>query len=538
MDRALRLAALILPAALVASAQTILPWEEKADACTSIMVGKRASSDGSVITSHTCDGQFRSWIDVVPAASYTTGTKRPVRWGTLHTGNPKDSEGTKVKGEVPQVEKTFAYLNGAYPFLNEKQLAMGETTISGRKELVNTEGLFLVEELQAIAMERCTTAREAIALMGRLAEEYGYGDGGECLTVADPKEVWHFEIFGPGKGKPGAVWAAVRIPDDHVGVSANTSRIGAIDLKQPDRYMASDNVFSRAQELGYWDPAKEPFRFWKAYGGVKKPFTIRDYFILSRLAPGLKLSLEMEELPFTVKPEKSVGARDVAAFLRQTYEGTEYDRTRNLMAPKSRNPRDPAPKEGEKPEIVTSPLAQPWLSREAIALYNALKTDVIPNFRPIAVPQCAYSTVIQCRGWLPDEVGGVAWFSLDNPAQSPRIPLFAGATQVPESFTLCMNKKFRTDCAGWHFRRANKLATVRWGQTKEKHEAAVLAWEEKAFVELPDVERRVKELQKSDPTGAKGRTYLTQYTADFAHAAMRQWWEMGDRYWELFGKGF
>ena len=158
-------------------------------------------------------------------------------------------------------------LDTAYPCLNEKQLAMGETTISGRDTLRNKNGIFMIEELSRIALERCTTARDAIRLMGELVKKYGYGDSGECLTIADKNEAWLFEIFGEGPKKVGGVWAAVRIPDDEVAVSANISRIGALDLSDPDHYMASDNVFEVAKKLKLWD-GKEPFCFWKAYSGT------------------------------------------------------------------------------------------------------------------------------------------------------------------------------------------------------------------------------------------------------------------------------
>ena len=158
----------------------------------------------------------------------------------------------------------------------------------------------MIEELEMIVLQRCTKARDAIRLMGQLIEQYGYGDWGECLTIADPEEVWHFEVFGEGPKKIGGVWAAVRIPDDHVGVSANIPRISEINLKDTMNYMASKNVFDVAKQLGYWD-GKEPFRFWKAYGSGKKAFNIREYFILSTLAPSLNLSYDAEELPFSIK---------------------------------------------------------------------------------------------------------------------------------------------------------------------------------------------------------------------------------------------
>ncbi len=522
-------------------AQTILPWEEKNEACTSIMVGRKASADGSVMTSHSCDGNFRAWLNITPRKKHAVDAKRAIWWGGLHTETPMDMAGKKQKGEIAQVAETYAFINAGYPFLNEKQLAMGETTIGGRRELQNDKGLFLVEELQAIALERCTTAREAIKLMGSLAEEFGYGDGGECLTIADPKEVWHFEIMGAGKDRVGATWAAVRIPDDHVGVSANIVRIAEVDLTMPDRYMASKNIHSLAQEMGWWD-GKAPFKFWKAYSG-RKPFGIRDFHVLSTLAPSLGLKMDMEELPLSVKPEKPVSAKDVFAFFRSTFEGTAYDRTRNLMVPKptNRRPGEPAPTPAPAPELVKSPAVNPWLNGDTIALLNAVKPGVVENQRTIAVPQCAYSHVIQVRSWLPDEVGGVAWFSFDNPGQSPRIPIFSGTTQLPKSFEICMNKKFRTDSVGWWFRRANRLSQVRWGQTKDILNGAILEYEQKGLEEVALLDQRVKEILKADPSPAghdKVKALLTRTTDDFARSTMQRWWEMGDHFWTLFARGF
>ncbi|GAG57859.1 unnamed protein product [marine sediment metagenome] len=221
--------------------------------------------------------------------------------------------------------------------MNEKQLAIGETTIGGRRELRNTEGMFYIEEIQRITLERCTTAREAIKLAGELIKKYGYCDFGECLTFADPKEVWHFEVFGAGPLVIGGVWAAVRIPDDHVGVSANIPRIAELDLGDPDNYMASENVFSVAEEMGWWDPdSGEEFKFWKAYSG-RKAFSTREYFVLSSVAPSLNLDRNADELPFSVKPEKKLSVQDVMAFYRQTYAGTELDMTKNLMVKKQRS---------------------------------------------------------------------------------------------------------------------------------------------------------------------------------------------------------
>ena len=150
---------------------------EYSESCTSIMVGKKASADGSVMTSHTCDAWYRTWLDFEPAQTHEKGSMHPVYWGTLHTSSKWSRENVELKGEIPEVEKTFAYLNTAYPCLNEKQLAIGETTFGGRRELRDKNGLFLIEELERVALERCTTARQAITLIGELVKKYGYEIG-------------------------------------------------------------------------------------------------------------------------------------------------------------------------------------------------------------------------------------------------------------------------------------------------------------------------------------------------------------------------
>ena len=271
--------------------------------CTSIMVGRKASTDGSVMTSHTCDGRYRTWAQIEPAADHAPGTMHPVLRGTMHTSFRGDTTGVKLMGEIPEVAHTYAYLNTAYPCLNEKQLAIGETTFGGPDTLVNAAGWFTIEELERVALQRCDNARDAIRLMGALAEQYGYGDSGECLTVADKNEVWQFEIVGIGKERIGAAWVAKRVPDDHVAVSANIPRIGRIDRKSRDM-MASANVEQVAIDNGLWD-GKGEFIFWKYFNtdyAKGKNFNDREYFILNHFAPSLGLTYDMDELPFSVKP--------------------------------------------------------------------------------------------------------------------------------------------------------------------------------------------------------------------------------------------
>lgn len=502
-----------------------------AESCTSIMVGKSASTDGSVMTAHTCDGNYRTWVEVVPAKTHPAGTMHPVYWGTLHSETAWDMTGVTKKGEIVEAAATYSYLSTAYPCLNEKQLAIGETTIYGRKELYNDAGLFLIEELEKIVLGRCATAREAIKLIGALTKDFGYGDYAECITIADKKEVWQLEIAGSGPGKPEALWAAQRIPDDHVGISANIPRISVIDFQDRDNFMTSENLKEKAKSLGYWD-GKEPLKFYKVIG-TGKPYAIREFFVLSTLAPSLKLTMEMEELPFSVRPEKKLSVRDVMAFYRQTYENTPYDMTKNLLVKVTK--KDEAG--NEYTDTVKTPVVSNWMSNDLRNLLNELKPGVVERQRTIAIAGCSYSHVIQCRDWLPDEVGAVAWFAFDNPAQSPRIPVFSGTMYLPESFKVCGQQRYRTDAAIWSFREANKLATVNWERGRKLTEPAVAEFEEKAFTELPALEERVKKLV-NEGRNDEAKKAVTEYSNSFAHAAMNRWQEMKTTLWGMFGRTF
>ena len=502
-----------------------------AENCTSIMVGRLASTDGSVMTSHTCDGRYRTWLEVVPAMIFARDTVHPVYWGTMQTEEAWDMTNVTRKGEIPEVKSTYAYLNTAYPCLNEKQLAIGETTIYGKRELINQDGLFLIEELERIALQRCTTARQAIALIGSLAEQYGYGDMAECITIADPKEVWQLEIAGSGPGKPSSLWVAQRIPDDHIGVAANIPRISDVNFKDPDHFMTSVDLRKKAKDLGYWD-GKEPFKFYKVIG-TGKPYAIREFFVLNTLAPELKLTMEMEELPFSVKPVKKLSVSDVMALFRETYEGTPYDMTKNLMITVRR--KDEAG--NEITESVKSQAMNNWMNADLRTLVNELKPGTIERQRTIAITGCSYSHVIQCRGWLPEEVGAVAWFSFDNPGQSPRIPIFSGTMELPESFRICGQHRYRDDAAIWSFREANRLSTVNWERGRKLIEPAVADMEQKALSELPALEERVKKLV-SDGKNAEAKKAVTEYTNAFAHGAMNRWQEMKRELWQMFGRGF
>ena len=485
--------------------------QEEGQSCTSIMVGRLASKDGAVITSHTCDGKYRTWSYMEPAEDHEPGALHALRKGTMKTAFRGDTTGVVTLGYIPEAAHTFAYLNTCYPSLNEKNVGIGETTFGGPDTLRSDAGLFMVEELQRVALQRCSSARQAVKLMGSLAEQYGYADGGECLTVADEREVWQFEITGPGKGKVGAVWVAKRVPDDHVAVSANVPRIGLLERGDSANFLCSSNVEQVAIEFGLWDAeSEEEFKFWEVYNcdyAHGQNHREREWWILSMLAPSLELTYDAVELPFSVKPEVEVDARKVMELLRSTYEGTEYSMVKNLTL-----------------DGKVSPVANPWMSTALRNLLNELAPGSVEFARNVSVAWCAYSTVIDINAARPEPMRAICWLAYDNPGQSPRIPIFSGSTALPEGFDRCGQNVYDPEIPLWRYRKANKLATLAWQVMKDKFIVNVLEEEQKAFEGLSDLE----------PCACK----LNSYTRKVYEETSARWARMEAEYWVKFGMGF
>lgn len=493
-----------------------------ASACTAILVGKDASVDGSVMTTHTCDGWYDNRIRIVPGKTFEKGTMVPVYKEICHLTRP-GVELIKV-GEIPQVEKTYTYFHVGYPFMNEHQVMIGESTFGGRRELVNPDGMMIIEQLEIFGLQRAKTARECIKIMGALAEKYGYGDGGESLTVIDPNEAWLFEIVGPGplwtpeSGKPGAIWAAQRIPDDHVSVVANRSRLGELHLEDPDYFMASKNVFSFAEEMGWWDPATEPFVFWKAYcpEPYGHPFyqRRREWRVLSLLAPSLNLDPWAERYPLSVKPDRKVSVQDLIAINRDYYEGTEFDLTKGLAAGPFGTPNRYATPSKVRPE------GRKNLDWE----------------RAISMFRCSYSFVAQARDWLPDPIGGVLWFGEDAPHSTCYVPFYCGITQVPKSFSTGRRDIFDRDSAWWAFNFVSNWADLKFSYMIEDIKAVQNELEGDFFAMQPAIERAALEMYRRDPSLAI--KFLTDYSNSCANRAVDTWWKLADELIAKYDDGY
>ena len=517
-------ALLMVVAMTLLFAQTVVPIMEEQqteyEGCTSIIVGRLASVDGSTMTSHSCDSNTdRTWINVVPHKKHKKGDMAVVYFQAKRAKGP-DHPDRLPKGKIPQVAETYAYINTAYPVMNEYQLAIGETTFGGKRDLKSDVGVIDCPELYRLVLERAKTAREAIKVADELTKEHGYIDVGECFTFADTKETWHFEILGPGKGKKGAVWAAQRVPDDQVGVSANASRIRQIDLKDKEKFMASDNVYSLAEEMGWWSPKSgKPFEFCYAYAyrrslGSRR----REWRALSRVAPSLNLDANAENFPFTVKPEKKLSVADVLDIFRDAYQDTPYDMTKDLWV-LDRNGK-----------AVKSPLATPFMNRDQMALLKVARE------RTIACSRATYLQITQSRSWLPDPVGGVVWIGYDNPQTTPHMPFYCGISQMPDSFLVDGRWGYRTDSAWWAFRRVSHLALFRWQDMTQDIMNIWKPIEEKAFAEQSKIDEEAVRLFKQDP--AKAKEFLTKYCHDVADNAVKAYWKLGDDLWGKYTRYF
>jgi len=520
------IAILILVSGLLSAA------ENGRQSCTVIGVGKLASADGSVITSHTdCCSECR--IQVVPGRTYPKGALAPVHWGMVYFGAEDGRKALplgdfgKVIGHIPQVERTFTYFHTGYSQMNERQLAIGESTCSQRPELnVNfvegiTRQIMTIEQAQVFALERCSTAREAVRLIASLIETYGFlpsCGGSEALCIADPDELWVMEIFSvglkwrPESGQPGAIWAARRVPDDHVVVIANHVRLREIDPKDPD-VLVSPNYLQEAVDRGWYDPDEgRPFIWQDAYSPLIREGSLsRMWLIYNTIAPSLKAwpkrslrdpagpgTLYAQPIegaafyPFSVKPEKNLSVQDVIAFQRSVFEDTIYDMT-----------WDPAwmvPGAGGKAE--KSPMATPFLPGDMEKIMR------IRHHRTIATQ--GYGMVAQLRSWLPNAVGGVYWFYVDNPYVSAYVPVYAGVTDVSPLYKTYDYNEFSEESARWAVDFVEKLMLLRWQSAVKDLKEARDPVENSFFSGQAEVDQKAAELLQKDQ--ARAAKYLTDLT--------------------------
>jgi len=465
--------------------------------CTSILVTKGASADQSVIITYSCDGEFLPRLQLYPAADHGPGEKIEIM----------GYEGKH--GEIPQVAHTHRVVG----LMNEFQVAIGETTFDGRLDLINPDGLLPYYQLMVITLQRTRTAREAIKVMTDLVDKYGYASTGESFSIGDKEEAWILEMIGTGKGGHGAAWVAQRIPDGMICAHANMSRIGEFSLNDPENCLYSKNVISLAVDKGFYNPKNGPFNFSMAYNPPTEEqvrySARRVWSIFRRVAPSWNLSPDFSSsvknakpYPLWIKPDSKLSVRDVMALHRDHYEGTAFDMTNDLTA---------------------GPFGAPdrWRPITWKVDGKAYSWE-----RPISTQQVGFIFVSQSRSSIPDSVGGVYWYGMDNPFTNFFIPLYTTITELPEAYTRGSIQSFSRDSAWWAFNFVANYANLRYSDMildiqKVQKEIEDLEFNLQSVIEqtalnLPSSHRQIIPV------------FLTRYCVSNARMNLDRWWKLAD----------
>uniref|UniRef100_K3W943 Dipeptidase n=1 Tax=Globisporangium ultimum (strain ATCC 200006 / CBS 805.95 / DAOM BR144) TaxID=431595 RepID=K3W943_GLOUD len=520
-------------------------------ACTVIAISGNATADGSTLIAHTDDaggGAADVRLVRVPAQDHEAGAQRLVfnffggypRLVTKERGRhyfPRediDEPVMKPLGYIPQVPRTYAYFDQDYGMMNEVQLSIGESTC-GAKTVgwpydAGTHGknLFGIAELSKVALERCDSARCAVKTMGDLAVEYGfysedsgdpqkpdYGDSAEALVIGDKYgEMWVFHVL-TGKDNSSAVWAAQRVPDGHVTALANGFTIREMDLDDSDWYMASPNVVSFAEEMGWWDSSK-PFDFTAAYGDSEKDavgplYTGRRIWrVYDVLAPSLKLDARLGSFsqyatyPFSVKPDELVELNTVMELLRDHYEGTKYDMTKGIAA---------------------GPFGSP-------VRWGGNTQGVLGGWeRPISMYRTMFSFVLQVRGSLPDAIGGVAWYAQSAPHGSVYVPFSCRQEEIPESYLLGKQSEFHPKSAWWAFNFVNNWSLLRFNAINQEVRKEIGILQSEAFITRAQMEKHA--LANLAHDSKLLNEYIEKQSNDQATHVVDHWWQFA---WLLVAK--
>ena len=474
----------------------------KSTACTNLIVGKNASADGSTIVSYSADSYgLYGELYHYPAAVYPKGTMVDVyEWDT-----------GRYLGQIEQARQTYNVIGN----MNEFQLTIGETTFGGRPELVDTLGVIDYGSLIYLGLQRSRTAREAIKVMTELVQEYGYCSSGESFTIADPNEIWIMEMIGKGPGVRGAVWVAVRVPDDCISAHANHSRIHQFDMSDKENCMYSSDVISFAREKGYFDGMNRDFSFSRAYApldfGARRYCEARvwSYYNLftdrgEEFLPYIEGTTD-EPMPLFVKPNRKISVQDVKNAMRDHYEGTPLDLSRDFGAGPYHSPYRLSPLDFE---------------------VNGQKYF---NERPISTQQSGFVFVAQMRADLPDAVGGVLWFGLDDANMTVFTPVYCCADRVPECYTRVDGADYITfswKSSFWVFNWVANMVYPRYDLMIDDVRAAQTEIETTFNQAQAGIESAAMQLLSTAPVAAKA--LLTNYTLMTAQSTHDTWRRLGE----------
>ncbi len=469
--------------------------------CTNFLVGKNASTDGSTFISYAADsynlfGELYHW----PAKKYNAGEMLKVyEWDT-----------GKYLGEIDQALQTYNVIGN----MNEYQLAIGETTFGGRSELVDSTGIIDYGSLIYITLQRAKNAREAIKVMTDLVSKYGYYSGGESFSIADPNEVWVMEMIGKGVGNKGAVWVAVRIPDDCVSAHANQARIQQFPLNDPENCLYAPDVITFAREKGYYTGEDDNFSFAQAYApldfGAMRFCEARVWSFFNSVNKDMGKYVTYaqgkttEPMPLYIKPDNKLSAQDVQRMMRDHYEGTELD---------------------WRFDVGAGPFNSPY--RWSPLTYEVDSVEYC-NERPIATQQTAFSFVAQMRSWLPKEVGGILWFGIDDAAQTVYYPFYCGHNVVPEEMAVGNGDllNFSWTSAFWIHNWVSNLVYTRYSDMSEDMKKVQSDLETLFAVQQPQIEEKALAIQKQ--SGDEAVKLLTEYTNNLVGEGLGQWKKLGE----------
>lgn len=469
--------------------------------CTNLLVGKKASTDGSTFISYAADsyglyGELYHW----PAKQYQPGEMLKVyEW-----------DSGKYLGEIPQALQTYNVIGN----MNEHQLAIGETTFGGRSELGDSTGIIDYGSLIYITLQRATNAREAIKIMTDLVNEYGYYSSGESFSIADPNEVWIMEMIGKGNGNKGVVWVAVRIPDDCVSAHANQARIQQFPLNDSENCIYSPDVISFAREKGYFTGEDSDFSFAKAYApldfGALRFCEARVWSFFNNVNKDMAKFVmyaqgkATDPMPLYIKPDRKLSAQDIQSYMRDHYEGTELD---------------------WRFDVGAGPFNSPY--RWSPLTYQVDSVEYC-NERPIATQQTAFSFVAQMRSWLPNEIGGILWFGIDDAAQTVYYPFYCGHNEVPHEMSVGNGDllTFSWTSAFWIHNWVSNMVYTRYNDMSEDMKKVQSYLEDSFRASQPQIEERVSEIYKQSKEEAV--QHLTNYTNKLVNEGIAEWKKLGE----------
>lgn len=486
----------------------------QSEACTNLIVGKKASADGSVICTYNCDGfGFAGSLFFSPARQHAPEEQIAIRgWGPVHEGQ-----------YVDQVDYTYNVVG----FMNERQVTIVESTFDGRLELQNHDGLLDYFSLMRLALQRSSSAREAIAVMASLVEEYGYNSTGESITICDPNEAWIMEMIGKGPGRKGAVWVALRIPDDCISAHANLSRIRRFPLEKKRSYSSlsslslkhinrpevecvyAADVISFAREKGFFSGKDEEFSFRDAYCPIDfenvryADARVWSFFRhhrsdMDQYLPYINGEFDRcDSLPLWVKPDKPLTLRDVMADMRDHFEGTPLDMTSDMSAGPWQMP--------------IRPLPMHFRTSDSVDLFRE---------RPISTQQSGFTMVCQMHPYFMDGAGGITWFNCDDADMVAYVPLYCCLTQVPDCFRPENNQRneFSFESAFWMNNWVANMIYPRYSLMIGDLRRAQRELEDYYIADQDSVRAAVARL-----TSQERRDYLTRKSLSYADRMMKRW---------------